>query len=44
LLGARASIAPASRWRTDDRWLSQQITEQNTSGMRVRLQVETLHW
>src|SRR5437870_6733416 len=42
-LGARASTAHASRWRSIATWLSQQATLQNTSRMRARLQVDTLH-
>src|SRR5688572_17594198 len=42
-LGARASTAHASRWRRIATWLSQHATEQNTSLVRLRLQVDTLH-
>ena len=42
-VGARSSTAQASRWRNVARCESQQATEQNTSCMRARLQVETLH-
>jgi len=41
-VGARSSTAHDSRWRTVDRWESQQATEQNTRRVRSRLQVETL--
>ena len=44
LLGAILSSAQASRWRSVATWLSQHGTEQNTSRIRARLQVETLHW
>jgi len=43
-VGAIRSSAHASRWRRVATWLSQQATEQNTRRIRVRLQVETLHW
>ena len=39
---ARASTAQASRWRIVDRCESQHATEQNTSRVRLRLQVDTL--
>ena len=42
-VGARASTAHASRWRSVATWESQQETEQNTSRVRSRLQVDTLH-
>jgi len=41
-VGARASIAQASRWRSVGRWISQQSTEQKAIVVRARLQVETL--
>ncbi|MBK7534156.1 MAG: hypothetical protein IPI49_02070 [Myxococcales bacterium] len=41
-VGLRASTAQASRWRSVATWLSQQATEQNTSRVRFRLQVDTL--
>jgi hypothetical protein len=40
--GARFSTAQATRWRSVGRWISQQSTEQKTSAVRARLQVETL--
>src|SRR5262245_27141934 len=42
-VGARASTAHESRWRRIATWLSQQATEQNTSLVRLRLHVDTLH-
>ena len=41
--GARSSTAHDSRWRTSERWASQQETEQKRSAVRGRLQVDTLH-
>src|SRR5262245_29983877 len=43
LVGAIASTAQASRWRSVATWLSQHGTLQNTRRMRARLQVDTLH-
>ena len=40
--GARASTAHASRWRSVATCESQHATEQNTSRVRSRLQVDTL--
>src|SRR5689334_1076359 len=42
-IGARSSTAQASRWFASARCASQQATLQNTSRMRFRLHVDTLH-
>jgi hypothetical protein len=42
VFGALRSSAQDSRWCASGRWTSQQVTEQNASAVRVRLQVETL--
>ena len=41
-VGDRRSSAHASRWRSIGTCASQQSTEQNASGARTRLQVDTL--